>query len=196
MRVGLIRKMSRGSTLLTQIGLARQSVARQPDAVPSVFGFCVLHTVATLYCATGVEENRGWLSTAIDVDRILRTISVRPYEHVSSVECSGDGTVVADTCASCPCECRRSLSESFEFSHEETWVRWLIVAFCLPHHCLTILVVVPKRLHAVLGRSHSGIDTDEAVVGSSHHQFLAPVAENVTRCTWVLLRAVDTCRSV
>ena len=55
---------------------------------------------------------------------------------------------------------------------------WLVIAAHLPHHGLTILHVVPKRIVAPGSDIGCGVDADGVVVGAHHHLF-APVAKEV-----------------
>ena len=65
----------------------------------------------------------------------------------------------------------------------------LVVAAHLPHHRLTILVVVPQCGNTPLGGHRGGIDAN-LVVRRAGNNLLAPVAEQVTLIAGRSLRVV------
>ena len=64
-------------------------------------------------------------------------------------------------------------------------MRRLVIAAHLPHHRITILVIVPKGVVSPLGFGGRSVNSD-IVVGSTHDDLLTPVAKEIaliTGCT-------------
>ena len=93
-----------------------------------------------------------------------------------------NGTTVGNLRTTSHREWRWSYGDTFQLTDEVTGVRRLIVAYALPYHALTILMVVPERIVAILGGDVGRVDADVFVVGSAGDDFLAPVAKDVACC--------------
>ena len=107
-----------------------------------------------------------------------------------SVVGRADAAAVGNLRATGHREGRRSNGDAFELADEVAGVRRLVVAYALPNHTLTILMIVPKRVVAILGGNVRGVDANALVVRRASHDFLAPVAEDVARCRRSVLRPV------
>ena len=61
-------------------------------------------------------------------------------------------------------------------------MRRLVIAAHLPHHRITVLVVIPQRIVTPRGFDRGGIDTD-SIIASAHDNLLTPVTEEITLIT-------------
>ena len=75
-----------------------------------------------------------------------------------------DAAAVGNLRATSHREGRRSNRDAFELADEVAGVRRLVVAYALPNHTLTILVIVPKRVVAILGGNVRGVDANALVI--------------------------------
>ena len=84
----------------------------------------------------------------------------------------------------------RSHRDAFQLTEEVALLRRLVVAHALPNHCIAILMVVPQCWNTISGRSIRRIDSDVCVIAGTNHNFLAPVAKDISRSTRIVFRVV------
>ena len=60
-------------------------------------------------------------------------------------------------------------------------MRRLVVAHALPNHSLTVLVVVPEGVVAVVGLYVGSVHAYILIIACAHNDFLSPVAQDVAR---------------
>ena len=107
-----------------------------------------------------------------------------------------DGAVVGHLGASGHGEGWGSNGDAFQFTDEVAGVRWLVVAHRLPHHALTVLVVVPQCVVAPFGRYVCSIYAYIFIIACTCDDFLSPVAQHIACCRWCVLRPVAVGGSV
>ena len=112
------------------------------------------------------------------------------YQYMLTIVSSADGAVIGNLCAACHREGWGSDGDAFKLAQEVAGVRWLVVAHALPHHSLTILMVVPQRVVAIVGLDIRGIYAYIFIIGGTHDDFLAPVAQHIASGRWGVLRPV------
>ena len=117
-------------------------------------------------------------------------VVVFAYDSVLAVEVGADSAAVCHFGASCHCERWRSNRDALKLACEVAHMRWLVVAYTLPYHSVAVLVVVPECVEAMFRCSNGGVDAKIGVVTCAEHHLLAPVAEDVARGAWVVLRVV------
>ena len=152
------------------------------------FGFTVEKgAISTLHPRWHVERSNMGLSTVGHCN--FRVIGLAD-NNVLIVICRRDGATILDLRTARHGERWRSYCDAFHLSKEETLVRRLVVAHALPHHTIAILMVVPKRVDAILCGDIGSVDTQFGVVACAHYDFLAPVAKDVGRSTRIILRTI------
>ena len=107
-----------------------------------------------------------------------------------------DGAVVGHLGASGHGEGWGSNGDAFQFTDEVAGVRWLVVAHRLPHHALTVLVVVPQCVVAPSGRYVCRIYANIFIIARARDDFLAPVAQHIASGRWRVFRPVAVGGSV
>ena len=101
-----------------------------------------------------------------------------------------DDTSVVDFCAPRVGEWWRSHGDALQLAYKVAYMRWLVVTQALPHHGLTVLVIVPQGVETMTSGVRRGVDAQGGAAVGAQHNLLAPVAEDVTCSTGVVLRPV------
>ena len=84
----------------------------------------------------------------------------------------------------------RGDGDALQLSEKVAAMGWLVVAHRLPHHALTVLVVVPEGVVAVVCLQISSVHAYIFIICSAHDDFLAPVADDVAHGRGSVLRPV------
>ena len=106
-----------------------------------------------------------------------------------TIEAGTDGAAVRNLSATGHSQWGRCDGDALQFAQEVARTWGLVVATHLPHHRVTILMVVPQRRNAPLGGRGCGIDAD--ITGCrSHDDFLAPVTQDISLITGCTLGVV------
>ena len=85
---------------------------------------------------------------------------------------------------------RRSHRDTFQFTHEETDMRRLVITYALPCHAITILMVMPQGGNAIAGLYICRVNMEAAVICQAQHQLFTPVAQDIALCRGITLRPV------
>ena len=136
-------------------------------------GHSLLCTAALDPCRRINREDIG-RSAVSDTDR---HVLVATHEQV--VVGSGNGSAILNLGTSTQDEWRRSNGDILQFAQEEADMRRLIIAFVLPAHTVTILMVVPEGIEGIVGSNGSGKDAQGRIVAGAQHHLLAPVTQDV-----------------
>ena len=159
--------------------LTRDASTLDVAAVGGVFNGgslgCIFTACRALYPRRDVEGEDIRSCSLLDADGAVACFA---HDDVLSIERTADGAAILHLLAVGHDEWWWRNGDVFHLTQIIAGVRRLVVATHLPHHRVAILMVVPEGVDAILRRCRRGIDAD-AVVGSAHDDFLAPVAKNV-----------------
>ena len=148
--VGL-RQRENAVALLHQSGLTADASTRHRAGVGGVVDLHILSRALagsrSLYPRRHVDGQDVGLGTVVDAHAAVARLA---DEHMLAVEAGTDASAVFHFLAVVVGEWRRSYGDALQLTEEVTGVWRLVVAAHLPHHRVSILVVVPKRVVAPL----------------------------------------------
>ena len=152
----------------------------------------IVVVVVPLYpCRRVVEEDIGSRSVADADGHVVGLVE----HHLFVVESCADGAAVVHDSASVGGLWWRSDGDALHLTEEVAHVWRLVIAVHLPYHGVAVLLVREQCAVAVFGGVCGGVDT-YLVVGRTCHDFLSPVAEDVTLEAGRSLGVVVTQRTV
>ena len=132
--------------------------------------------VVALHPSGGIDGDDGRLGTFGERGgHVVRLAE----DDMLAVALPADGTAIRYLRPSRHRQRRRSDCNTLQLSKEIAGMGRLVVAAHLPYHCLTVLVVVPKRVITPRGIVGGGVDSECTVISSPENELFTPVAQDI-----------------